>query len=80
MTYQGHIENGVIVLDESAHLPDGAKVRVELVPANAGPSEPKSEPRTLYERYKSIIGKAEGWPADFAEQHDHYFHGTPKRE
>jgi hypothetical protein len=80
MTYQGHIENGVIVLDESATLPDGAKVRVELLPSDEVPSDSKSKPLTFYERYKSIIGKAEGLPADFAAQHDHYIHGTPKRE
>lgn len=78
MTYQGHIENGVVVLDESAILPDGAKVQVVLVL----PSEAQSEttPRTLYERFESIIGKAEGLPADFAEQHNHYIHGSPKTE
>ena len=31
MHYDGHVENGVIVLDEPAALRDGARVRVELV-------------------------------------------------
>lgn len=35
MTYQAHFENGVIVLDEPANLPDGAKVRVELLGGGA---------------------------------------------
>ena len=26
-----------------------------------------------------IAGTAEGLPTDFAENHDHYLHGTPKR-
>lgn len=26
-----------------------------------------------------IAGAAEGLPTDFAENHDHYLHGTPKR-
>ena len=26
-----------------------------------------------------IAGTAEGLPADFAENHDHYLHGAPKR-
>lgn len=30
MTYRGHIENGMIVLDEAAHLPEGAEVVVAL--------------------------------------------------
>ncbi len=80
MTYQGHIEKGEVVLDEPANLPDGAKVRVELVPAQEQQANAEAKPRTLYDRYKSIIGAAQGLPADFAAQHDHYIHGTPKRE
>jgi hypothetical protein len=34
MTLDGHIENGNIVLDESATLPEGAKVRIEVLPEN----------------------------------------------
>ena len=30
MTYQGHIKNGVPVLDERIDLPDGTPVRVEV--------------------------------------------------
>jgi hypothetical protein len=30
MTYRGHIQNGVAVLDEPAQLPDGTLVRVEV--------------------------------------------------
>jgi hypothetical protein len=33
----------------------------------------------LSRRLRSIAGKAKGLPADLAEQHDHYIHGTPKR-
>jgi len=29
---------------------------------------------------REIIGKAEGLPQDFAAEHDHYLHGTPKRD
>ncbi len=71
MLYRGHVENGVVVLDEPAPLPEGAKVRVE-------PEEPPSEP-TLAERLKDVVGIIEGLPLDFAAQHDHYIHGTPKR-
>ena len=75
----GHIQNGMIVLDESTTLPDGMKVRVAIVPVSSDASAAEEQPKTLYERYQSIIGVAEGLPADFAEQHDHYIHGTPKR-
>ena len=69
MTYRGHVENGVVVLDEPVKLPEGARVRVEL----ASP-----QPATLAERLKDVIGIIEG-PPDLAEQHDHYAHGKPKR-
>ena len=80
MTYLGRIENGAIVLDESTVLPDGVRVRVELMPSPEVSNVSESGGRTLYDRYKSVIGKAQGLPADFAAQHDHYIHGTPKRE
>lgn len=70
MTYRGHVENGVVVLDEPAKLPEGAEVRIEL-------AEPAEE-RTLYEQMKDVIGIVDGLPSDFAEQHDHYIHGKPK--
>ncbi len=31
-------------------------------------------------RYADLIGAATGLPADLAEQHDHYLHGTRKRQ
>ena len=33
MTYNGHVENGAIVLDEPASLAEGARVKVEIVDA-----------------------------------------------
>ena len=38
MPYHGHIENGLVVLDEPASLPEGAEVTVDLAEAN--PTEP----------------------------------------
>jgi hypothetical protein len=73
MTLSGHVRNGVIVLDDGGPSPpEGAAVRVEVVAESA--------PRTLAERFKNVIGKAEGLPPDFAQNHDHYLHGAPKRE
>ena len=71
MTYRGHVENGLVVLDEPASLPEGARVRVE-------PEEAERE-LTLAERLKDVAGILKGLPPDFAAQHDHYIHGTPKR-
>lgn len=74
MTYTGRVKNGVVVLDElhdgAEAPPEGAMVQVYLA----------DERPTIAERLKNVIGKAEGMPADFAKNHDHYLHGTPKNE
>jgi hypothetical protein len=33
MVYNGHVENGVVVLDNPVTLPDGLKVQIEPLPA-----------------------------------------------
>ena len=71
MSFQGHIENGVVVFDEPTLLPEGAVVHVELAAAPAR--------KTLAERFKNIIGTVHDLPADMADNHDHYLHGTPKK-
>ncbi len=74
MIYRGHVKNGIVVLDEDVRLPDGTQVKVEAVqPANDAPRT------TLGERFRNIIGVASDLPADMAENHDHYIHGTPKQ-
>jgi hypothetical protein len=74
MIYRGHVKNGVVVLDKDVRLPDGTEVKVEAV-------EPVEDtPRkTLAERFRNVIGVADDLPADMAENHDHYIHGTPKQ-
>lgn len=79
MTILGHIQNGMIVLDEATTLPDGMKVRVAIMPVGSDAPATTDPPKTLYERYQSIIGVIDDMPEDFAEQHDHYIHGTPKK-
>lgn len=32
MQYDGHVENGVIVLDQPAKLENGTRVKIELLP------------------------------------------------
>jgi len=35
---------------------------------------------TLNERFGWLIGLCNDLPSDFAAEHDHYIHGTPRRE
>jgi len=74
MTYKGHIENGVAVLDEPVSLQDGTLVLIKVAAEDRARSN-----RPLSERLSSIIGKAQGLPEDAAMNHDHYLYGSPKR-
>ena len=75
MSFEGHVENGRIVLDEPVPLPEGAKVRVEVLPSPAV----STDNRTLYDRLKPFVGILDGLPEDAALNHDHYLYGTPKK-
>jgi hypothetical protein len=76
MTLRGHVQNGVIVLDQPGLLPEGAIVQVEIVsPAVHG----DSHPRTLLERLGPAVGQAEGLPQDAASNMKHYLYGHPRR-
>lgn len=57
MYYSGHIENGVIVLDEPAVLRDGARVRVEIVGDAAPTGQQRPLQGTPY-RYDDPFGPA----------------------
>jgi len=72
MTLQGTLNSGTIVLDQPAPWPEGT--RVEVVVKALEEKKP-----TLAERLLKRAGTVPGLPADMAEQHDHYIHGTPKR-
>lgn len=72
MSYTGRVENGVVVFDGPNRPSEGATVRVEEVAAE--------QAQSWGEVFKDLIGAAEGLPADLAENHDHYIHGTPRRE
>ena len=78
MTLSGHIENGVIVLDEQVPLPEGAAVRVQIMTPAQLPPAGKELP-TLAETLQDFIGILEDLPEDAAENHDHYLYGTPKK-
>ncbi len=72
MTLEGTVTNGMIVLDSPRALPEGARVEVVLKPA-------ADQPKTLREILLETAGCLTDLPADFAAQHDHYIHGTPKK-
>jgi Asp/Glu/hydantoin racemase len=71
MTFTGIVSNGVIVLDQPGALPEGTRVRVIAT------TEEKKPTLANLLKYAGIL---QDMPSDFAEQHDHYIHRTPKRE
>ncbi len=78
MLYEGHVENGVVIVDDCTVLPEGVKVRVEVLPPSPTQSSTTSLP-TLYEQLAPLVGAAKGLPSDLARNHDHYLHGQPRQ-
>jgi hypothetical protein len=84
MTYRGRVKDGMIVLEDSAQLPEGAQVRVEFEPplshsVESDAVESSEQFPALSQRLLKLAGKAKGLPPDAARNHDHYLYGTPKR-
>lgn len=78
MTYQGTVQNGVVVLPDGVSLPDGTQVTVVASPtANVDPE------RSIWEKFEQLAQWAESQPcdlpSDLARNHDYYLHGLPKR-
>ena len=78
MVSDGHVENGVVIVDDPVSLPDGARVKVEIVTPTRKDVSELSEP-TLYEQLAPLVGAAKGLPPDLACSHDHYLHGRPRK-
>ncbi len=74
MSITAIVENDTVKLP--VHVPDGTRVEITLPEQSARVGEGEE---TLFDVLKDFIGKAEGLPEDFAAEHDHYIHGTPKR-
>jgi hypothetical protein len=75
MTLAGTFKNGVVVFDTAPELPDGTRVEVVIPHSQGSAATTKS---TLHDLLQ-FAGTCNDLPADFAEQHDHYIHGTPRR-
>ena len=72
-TYDGR----ALIPTEPLDLPKGATLRLR-VEAPEELNVPRQE-GSLSDALLAFSGIMEGFPADFAKNHDHYLHGTPKR-
>jgi hypothetical protein len=87
VVYRGHVEKGVIHLEESAVLPEGAEVRVEIAsPPGGYPTEKQdfsSATSPVEDELSAIWADVpeSQWtrlPADLTDNLDHYVYGTPE--
>jgi len=76
MVYRGKVQNGVVVFEKGAGLPDGPDVRI--APCAKNEIDSAALP-TLAEQFADVIGAVPELPLDMAAQHDHYLHGAPRR-
>ena len=65
VSFIAHTDGKVIVPDEPVDLPEGQRFRVTIEPVPDDEATQAKMPDDL--------------PEDLAEEHDHYIHGTPKR-
>ena len=61
MSYNGHVENGVVVFDGPLKPADGTKVLVQVV-----------SDRKVGEGLARLAGKAKGFPPDMSIRHEDY--------
>jgi hypothetical protein len=72
MTYIGTVSKGKVVLPPDAKLPEGAKVRVEIM-------EQYTQANPLTNLFREVSQDMPDLPKDLAAQHDLYLYGKPKR-
>jgi hypothetical protein len=72
MSVRGHVEGGIVVLDEPHTLPEGAQVRVEIVSPEVAATVADEEEHSLRDILLKYAGTLRGLPPDLARNHDHY--------
>jgi hypothetical protein len=63
-------DESAVPTDENAKKPEYGQPPV--------PAQPH-EPRSIADGLRDFIGILDGFPPDFARNHDHYLYGTPKK-
>ena len=69
MDFNGTVNGGVVVPDSGARLPEGAKVRIEIVRRNG----------KRRRRIMRHAGTARSLPPDASRNLDHYLYGHDRR-
>jgi hypothetical protein len=80
MTYHGHIENGMVVLDSHCPLPDGTSVTVTAAAKSCGDGPESTHVKLALEISTAVPNEVwDTLPRDGASNVDHYLYGAPKR-
>ena len=75
MVYRGHVENGMIRLEDAPVLPDGVEAEVRLLTEVAS-HEGEGKVPSVCDALTDFVGKAEGLPPDASINHDHYLRAS----
>ena len=68
MVYRGHVENGMIRLEDAPILPEGVAAEVRLL-TEVEPRQDEEKVPSVCEVLRDFIGKAEGLPPDASSRH-----------
>lgn len=81
MSFEGHIQDGVVVFDQPVSLPNGTPVRVEVAATTQTDNhDAAAPPGHFLNHYKNVIGTVSDLPPDAALNHDHYLYVCRKNE
>ncbi len=72
---KAHFDGKALIPDEPVDLPVNCALEIDVKPVMAG----KASLADLASQLDKLPTNPD-WPADGAEQHDHYLYATPKRK
>lgn len=78
MVYQGTVQNGVVVFASGVQLPEGAPVKVELLPQPAETKTTKVDKSQLDPVWRMGESAVDTGIPDLSVNIDHYLYGHPK--
>jgi hypothetical protein len=69
MVYRGHVENGTVIVDDAATLPDGVRVEIRVVSTQGAANAAEGRP---WLRFSGIV---DDLPANASQQIDQVLYG-----
>jgi hypothetical protein len=79
VSFTAHTDGKVLVPDEPVEWEDGQRFHVTLEPVEEEQPAPDATANWVESARRLAALMPDDLPEDFAEQHDHYIHGTRRR-